>query len=162
MKRVLVLTLAIAGCGDPKFSKTWGSLESTVRGATAVEAQLLDNPYDSEMDRSKIEYDWWKWKVKGKPVVVDAATAKQLADALLDEKSYYRGPPKACMPMPGVRVQFVKGAQTVVVLFCLECSMIFVRGADHLGGDDYDPAKSGIVAAMKKIFPNNAAIQAYK
>lgn len=148
--------LLATGCGDPKFSKTWSPFEDTVRNATAVEAQLID------VASAKVESDWWKWKTKGEPVTVDPATARQLADALLDEKSYYRGPPKACKPMPGVRVRFTRGSEVVSILFCLECSTIMIKSGERGGGDDYDPAKSGIVAAMKKIFPDNADIQAFK
>jgi hypothetical protein len=134
-------------------------VKDTVRHATKVEVQLLDVPYKEGVDLKTIEHDWFKWKTKGQPVVLDAATAKQLADTLLDETAYYRGPPKACKPMPGVKTTFIRDKEVATILYCLECSTVFVQGG---GGDDYDPRKSAIVAVMKKAFPNEAAIQAFK
>jgi hypothetical protein len=58
-----------------------------------------------------------------------------------------------------VKTTFTRNKDVVTILYCLECSMVFIQGG---GADDYDPAKSAIVAVMKKVFPGEPAIQAIK
>jgi hypothetical protein len=162
MKKKAWVLILLAGCsGDAKFSKIWGDLRGTIGSPTKVEAYRIVMPEPKA--GAGLNMDYATWKVTAGPIVLDAPTAQQLGAILLDAKSYYRGPPKSCLPLPGVRLIFTDGRRTVTLLVCLECSIVMVSSSDgHGGGDDFDPAAPAIVAIMKKLFPKDPEIQAFK
>src|SRR3954469_12013382 len=145
MMRWAILALgALAGCGDARFGQVWSGSRDVLRNATKVEASLLVVPDGPSGKRGGLDY--WSWPRKGTPVVLDAATSKRVADLLLDEASYYRGPPKQCLPMPGVQLRFERGTSVVSVLLCLECRILAVRGpGGRTGMDDFDPAAPALL-----------------
>ena len=159
MRRLLpVALLALLGCGDARFGQVWSGSQDVLRNATRVEASLLVVP-DGPSGKPG-EPDYWSWPRKGAPVTLDAATAQRIKDLLLDEKSYYRGPPKKCLPMPGVQMRFDRGTSSASVLFCLECRILFVRGpGGQVGMDDFDPAAPALLEIVKKLFPADPVIQ---
>jgi len=168
--RSIVALLALAGCGDARMEQVWGGARSVLKSATKVEVTWLAVPDpsrnavlpgDKPGERPPApDMDYWHWADKSGPQSADAASARKLADILLDEKSYYRGPPKACLPMPGVRLKFIDEKRVATVLICFECRMLFVRGPDGAGGgDDFDPGAPALIAGLKAAFPSDAGIQ---
>jgi hypothetical protein len=159
--RAAVAVLALLGCGDARFGQVWSASRDVVQNATKVEASLLVVP-DGPAGKPG-ELDYWSWPRKGAPVTLDAATSKRVADLLLDEKSYYRGPPKQCLPMPGVQLRFERGTSVVSVLLCLECRILAVRGpGGQTAMDDFDPAAPAFLEIVKKLFPVDPVIQRLK
>lgn len=162
MRRILpVALLALLGCGDARFGQMWSGNQDVLRNATKVEAALLVVPDGPAGKPGALDY--WSWPRKGAPVALDAATAKRAADLLLDEASYYRGPPKACLPMPGVELRFERGTTVVRVLLCLECRILAVRGpGGRADMDDFDPAAPALLEIVKKLFPDDPVIRLLK
>jgi hypothetical protein len=162
MKRaVALLVLLLASCGDERFNTTWSGRRSIVQTPDRVEAFLLDRP--EPKPGGTADWNYWNWKPSTGAVTVDAATTKQLGELLLDEKNYYRGSPKACIPTPGVKMTFTRGSTAVTVLLCFECRMLMTRGGGAGDGiDDFDPMAPALVAIVRKLFPKDAGIQSLK
>jgi len=169
----ILALLALTGCGDARVDQVWSSSRSVLNSAATVElswlavpdlSRIAVNPGDKPAERPPApDMDYWHWADKSAPQSADATAARKLADVLLDEKSYYRGPPKACLPMPGVHLKFIDGKRVANVRICFECRMLFVRGPDGAGGgDDFDPGAAALIAALKAAFPKDAEIQALK
>jgi hypothetical protein len=159
--RAAVALLALIGCGDARFGQVWNGSRAVVENATKVEAALLVVP-DGPSGKPG-ELDYWSWPRKGAPAALDAATSKRVADLLLDEKSYYRGPPKKCLPMPGVELRFERGTAVASVLLCLECRILAVRGpGGQTALDDFDPAAPALLEIVKKLFPADPVIRLLK
>jgi hypothetical protein len=149
------------GCGDARFGQVWNGSQDVLRNATRVEASLLVVPDGASGQRGELDY--WSWPRKGAAVTVDAATSNRIADLLLDEASYYRGPPKKCLPMPGVQLRFERGTSVVSVLLCLECRILAVRGPGGRSDlDDFDPAAPALLEIVKTLFPKDPVIQSLK
>jgi len=160
-RRAAVALFALLGCGDARFDQVWSDSRDVVQNATKVEASLLAVP-DGPSGKPG-ELDYWSWPRRGGAVTVDSAAAKRLADLLLDEKSYYRGSPKQCLPMPGVQVRFERGTSVVSVLFCFECRILAVRGpGGRTGMDDFDSAAPALLEIVKKLFPDDPGIRLLK
>jgi hypothetical protein len=160
LRPVAILALLLtAGCGgDYRYGRVWSGSKAVVLNADKVEASLLVVP-DGPSGKPG-ELDYWSWPRKGAPVALDAAAAQRVKDLLLDEASYYRGPPKKCLPMPGVQLRFERGTSAVSVLLCLECRILAVRGPDgHVGMDDFDPAAPALLAIVQKLFPGDPVIR---
>jgi hypothetical protein len=162
LRRLLpVALLALLGCGDARFGQVWSGSQDVLRNATRVEASLLIVPDGPSGQRGELDY--WSWPRKGAAVTVDAATSKRIADLLLDEASYYRGPPKKCLPMPGVQLRFERGTSVVSVLLCLECRILAVRGPGGRSDlDDFDPVAPALLEIVKTLFPKDPVIQSLK
>ena len=157
MRKVLALLLLCGGCaGDARFNKVWSGLESTITSPTRVEAFRIT--------ASKPDMDYLKWAETAGPILLDGPTSKELAGILLDSKGYYRGPPKACIPTPGVKLRFTPANGTTVwVYLCFECRILIVyEGQSLRGSDDFDPAAPALAALVKKLFPKDPEIQALK
>jgi hypothetical protein len=163
VRRIVVLSLfSLLGCSDGPADRVWHRVSrGVIRSATTVEAYLIDVP--ERAPGKTVEHDWWKWPMKAGPVALDAATAKRLVDVFLDDASYYTGPPKACLPQPGVKYRFVRGTEVVTVLVCYECQQLMVQDPGGGGGSgDFDPAGPALVAIVKQLFPKDPGIQRLK
>lgn len=159
MKRLALWgVLALAGCSDGPSDKAFsGAARSIMNGATVVEAYRIQTPPQGERPT---ELDWWKWPMKSGPVTLDAATSANLTGFLLDDRTYYTGPPKACIPIPGVKFRFVRGAEAVSVLMCYECRQLMVSVTGGRGGSgDFDRAAPALEQIAKKLFPGDREIQ---
>ena len=161
----LLLVVFVVGCGDAKVDKVWGDSRGVMRSASKIEFSWLDVPHPKEEPPgskapSAMNFDYWSWGIKSGPLTADAAAAKLVADVLLDEKSYYHGPPKACLPMPGVMLRFIDSNRIVKILLCFECRMVMVRGpGGSESGGDFDPGAPALIAAVKAAFPKDADVQ---
>lgn len=170
MKKLSILVLlGLAGCGDPQFEKVWSESQGALKSATKVELAWLAVPGPpppvpgDQTPPKPPDMNYWSWSTKGMASVADAAAAKKIVDVLLDEKSYYRGPPKACLPMPGVKLHFIADKREVTVLICFECRTLFVKGPEgSQSADDFDPGAPALIAALKSAFPKDAGIQSLK
>ena len=78
----------------------------------------------------------------------------------LEDKNTYRHLKKACLPQPGVRLDFIRGDDRLSVLLCFECDMAmdFLNGS-YVGGGDFDDVRPALVGAVRPLFPNDAKIQ---
>jgi hypothetical protein len=110
---------------------------------------------DIHVGRSVDEYP-----IVGESVAIPALTTEQLI-ALLSQPE--RELAKACIPAPGVRLDFIRGSETLQVLLCFECKILIVyQDGKLVGGGDFDSSYVDLLRAVKAIFPNDPEIQALK
>lgn len=95
------------------------------------------------------------------PLVVPVSNAKQLSSILSDRNSYNWFSAKACIPRPGVRLDFIRGGNRLSVLLCFECDILqtFLDGKP-VGGEDFDNIRKGLVRIVRPLFPDDKVVQA--
>ena len=124
-----------------------------VQASTDVHAYRL-------ADAGYYQDDLADYERAGEPVRIPGTDRETLRDLLLDEGSYELEIAKGCEPVFGVGVSFVVGEQAVDVLFCFQCDILAVYQDGRVVGDeDFDPARTRLVALVKKFFPNDDVIQ---
>lgn len=95
----------------------------------------------------------------------DRALVAQLIDLLRRRESFDNGGSwdvvKLCSPRPGVGVQFADAGDTMDVLLCYECAVLWVVGPvhQHFGGD-FDRKGAEFVRWVKAAIPDDPAIRA--
>ena len=125
-----------------------------MRSATRVEAFRISAGHETN--------DFVTLPPSSGPVAVDADLAKQLAEILLDPKSFSDNP-KPCEPSPGIRVVWWKGSLEVHTVFCFECSELWFYSQEKRRDQrEFDPVEQRLAAIMKKIFPKDHDIQQLK
>lgn len=156
---VVVLSAGVAAAytvqGREDIPKLFGGSDGVqlVRQATSVRAYRVVGT--SEFHKSLDKYE-----MQGEPAEVSASQAKALQDLLLDHDSYKWNVAKSCLPIYGVRAQFLKGDQAVDVLFCFECNVLAVfRNGRFVAGEDFDPIRGPLLEIVKPLFPDDEAIQ---
>lgn len=129
---------------------------AALRSADRVEAFRLDNQAEAKSSPSASLLDY---PILAGPVKVSDADVQKLRHTLQDKKTY-RHLTKACLPQPGVRLDFIHGDDRLSILLCFECDMAmnFLNGS-YVGGGDFDDARPGLVGAVRSIFPNDPKIQ---
>jgi hypothetical protein len=130
---------------------------AALRSADHVEAYRIDNSGEAKSSPSARLADY---AVLAGPVAVSEADVEKLRGTL-DDKNTFRHLKKACLPQPGVRLDFIHGDDRLSVLLCFECDMAmnFLNGS-FVGGGDFDDARPALVAAVRSLFPNDPKIQA--
>lgn len=124
-----------------------------VRQATSVRAYRVVGT--AEFHKSLDKYE-----MRGDPVEVSKSQAEALRNLLLDHDSYKWDVAKSCLPIYGVRVQFLEGDRAVDVLFCFECNVLAVfRNGRFVAGEDFDPIRGPLLEIVKPLFPDDAVIQ---
>lgn len=97
------------------------------------------------------------------PLAVSQADVETLVTTLLDEKSYVWDAAKACIPQPGVRIDFIRGNDRLSVLLCFECNIVETYlNEKFAGGEDFDFAQPTLVRIVHTLFPNDPKIQSLK
>jgi hypothetical protein len=129
---------------------------TALRLSDHVEAYRIDNSDDAKSSPSAILADY---PVLAGPIAVTDSDVEKL-HGTLDDKNTYRHLKKACLPQPGVRLDFIHGDNRLSVLLCFECDMAmnFLNGS-FVGGGDFDDARPALVAAIRSLFPNDPKIQ---
>jgi hypothetical protein len=95
------------------------------------------------------------------PVAVFEEHAGELKKILTDPDIYYGGGVKACHFSPGVAIIYTTEKGSLDVLLCFGCDQIEIhQNGKRVGGKDFDKAREAIVAVVKKMFPDDAEIQA--
>jgi hypothetical protein len=156
MRRAALLLAVLSGCSKGPADKAFPSdARDVMRSATIVEAIRVHVPEGKDR-----QADWFAWTTKTGPVALDASRSKRLVDVLLDNATYYTGPPKACLPMPGVKYRFVQGTRSVAVMLCYECRQLFGRFSWGGGGfGDFDHGAPVLEEIAKQLFPSDGEIQ---
>ena len=93
------------------------------------------------------------------PVPVEAQIGAEIS-AILQKDIYEWNMAKGCEPIPGVAVEYTKGANKVLIFFCFECDILLTYlNGNRVSGEDFDRAHSSLAVLIKKIFPNDSEIQ---
>lgn len=159
---LVVLGIAmLASCSeqdvDPRVVGMFGGKKATetLSKPARVEAYRIEERQTTDKTVKAIG----SYPVISGPVEVDADAAEKLRRVLLDAGSYQWETAKGCKFQPGVVVRFA-GKQTVDVLFCFSCDEIVVLvDAKRVGGEDIDNVRGQLLAIVKKLFPEDKAIQ---
>jgi hypothetical protein len=142
----------------------FGSAENIaiVREATRVEAYRVVPPAGSKPVQDDISP--FDFKVAVGPKAVPEEMAKVLAESLLSPSTYRWWGMKECgYPVYGVKLSFFRGNDRVDVFFCFQCGDLAVtRDGKTFGAGDFYEMKRPFVKAVKKLFPNDAEIQAIR
>lgn len=99
------------------------------------------------------------YPVLSEPVAVDGQSRDELAAVLLDDRTYLWDVAKSCEFLPGVVLRY-KADPPVDVLLCFSCDELEVFiGGKKVGREDFDPRRRDLVRVVKRLFPDDAAIQ---
>jgi hypothetical protein len=159
MKRALLLAM-LAACGGPALTQHLLPLEEkdiVAMPETVHVWRLKDGPI-SPGGRKRLE--WQDWPTDGPMLRVDAGTARELSAILSDPGSFAPGPPRPSIPRPGLKVRFSRGVRAVVAMLSFDS-----RGATFYGTGqqaNFDPSAPALVRIIKRLFPDDAVIQALK
>jgi hypothetical protein len=154
----------LSACRGPdwRVSQLYGGATSidVLSAPQTVEAFRID-PAHGPKDASSPHVG--DFAVTAGPVVVGAEDVKELSAILLDPDTYDWLRAKGCDFTPGVGLRFLKDASRVELALCFECDelLIFRRG-QRIGMEDFDAARPRLVALVKRLFPDDAKIQALK
>jgi hypothetical protein len=157
----------VAACRGPdwRVSQLYGGGTSVdvLAKPQAVEAFRID-PDPRAKDPSDVKAPrLGEYRVTAGPVVLDAATTAELSSILLDPDTYDWQRAKGCDFTPGVGLRFVKDASRVEIALCFECDELMIwRMGRRVGMEDFDDARPRLVAVVKKLFPDDAKIQALR
>jgi hypothetical protein len=143
---------------EAELRRTFGGSAglAALRSADHVEAYRIDNSGEAKSTPSARLQDY---PIVAGPIAVADSDSQKLRDTLEDKNSYQHLK-KACLPQPGVRLDFVHGDDRLSVLLCFECDMAmnFLNGS-YVGGGDFDDARPALVGSVRRLFPNDAKIQ---
>jgi hypothetical protein len=130
---------------------------SVLKHPDRIDAFRIDKPKDRRIWSTAGLADY---PILNGPIVVSPPVAQQLIDTLQNRNSYLWNVRKACIPLPGVRLDFVRGSDRLSVLLCFECDMVenFLNGK-LVGGANTDNARSPLVREVKRLFPNDPIIR---
>ncbi len=96
-----------------------------------------------------------------RPVVLDAATTRQVHDMVTRPRSYDGGP-TACIFEPGLALRFHKGRDSVQMLICFLChEVLFQTASGRAIGHriHYDKDVLQLLPIARKAFPDNPGFQ---
>jgi hypothetical protein len=92
-------------------------------------------------------------------MAVDGLTGQSVSRALTNFDSYNWLNEKGGVPDYGVGLRFIKGTQTVDILWCAECDHLQVTYNGQSAEKDCDAARPALVRAVQTIFPNDSIIR---
>ena len=170
----LLLVTGLAGCaakgpsglvqrvetllgGPASAALLTGSAPSDSVVAFRIDGTAWHNAGDGEDTGERI----YHWPVLGGPFPVDPAVVTSVGAVLADDGTYDWDRAKACEFAPGVVLRYTAGTDVSEVLFCFSCDELEIyRNGARVGHEDFDAARAPLVAAMKRLFPDDAKIQA--
>jgi hypothetical protein len=145
--------------GDTDIQRLFGGSAGlqTFNHADRVAAYRIDKPADRD-----------KWAGAGLsdfpiingPIAVSKSDVEILTTTLQERDSYIWNDPKGCEPLPGVRLDFIRGDDRLSILICFECDMIinYLNGK-LVGGGDTEKVRPVLLRVAKSLFPDDATIQ---
>lgn len=159
----LVALLLLSGCGehDSRVVGLFGGEDalSVVLAPEDVQAFRIESPSVSN-DEEAAATEIGGYPVTAGPIDVDDSAAKELAVMLRNPGTYDWPSAKGCTFEPGVAVRFTGPSGTIDVLLCFSCDELkILRNGRIVGGEDFDNARPRLLAIVKRLFPDDAAIQ---
>jgi hypothetical protein len=144
--------------GDTEIQRIYGGSTglATLKYADRIEAYRIDKRADPNNWENVAVADF---PILKGPIAVGQANAEVLQHTLLDRNSYI-WMPKGCNPVPGVRIDFIRGDKHLTVFVCFECDMTTnVLNGKIVGGGNIDKARPTLVRIARALFPDDATIQ---
>jgi hypothetical protein len=143
----------------------FGSMDNlnAMKSATKVSAcRIEEPPVDTRGQRisadkflaNHVEREW---------IDVSPAQFDQIHELLSAPNRNFFGSSKECIPHYGVRVRFERDGETIDVNLCFACKQLaVVRDGEIVGEGDFDLVNRELVTISRKLFPDDAEIQALK
>jgi len=133
---------AMAALGAPDSPQAWRTTaEFAVKKGTETNGKLAD------------------YIILNGPVPVKESISKAIA-GLLKKDIYEWNMAMGCEPIPGVAIEYTKGADKLLIFFCFECDILLTYlNGKRVGGEDFDRIHRALANEVKKILPNDPAIQ---
>ena len=157
----LVLGLIYIAVGRWQVTRLFGGCENlrVLRDATSVEAYRLAPPIGKNPQQERTAPSGFQ--VVSPPVLVPQDLAASLAARLTSPSSYRFSIGKECgYPDYGVKLSFTKDGQKVEVFLCFHCrELAVVKDGVTMGEADFDRAAAELIAATKRLFPDDEPIQ---
>jgi hypothetical protein len=157
----LVLGLIYIAVGRWQVARLFGGGENlrTLRDATSVEAYRLAPPDVKSPRQERTEPS--EFQIVSPPAPVPPDLAAALAERLTSPSSYRFSIGKECgYPDYGVKLSFTRDSQSVDVFLCFHCrDLAVVKDGVTTGAADFDRAAVELIAAAKKLFPDDEQIQ---
>jgi hypothetical protein len=125
--------------------------------ADRVEAYRIDMPADRNTWSTAGLADY---PILKGPLPVSPSDIETILTTFGDRESYDWQKRKACIFVPGVRLDFVRSDDRLSVLICFDCDMItsYLNGK-IVGGSNTDKCRPALVRLAKSLFPDDAKIQ---
>jgi hypothetical protein len=145
--------------GNADLRRIFGGVNglATLKHADRIEAYRIKTPDNgiNWNDASLLSFP----TLNG-PVSVSQIDAQTLVATLTDRNSYYWNARNGCIPVPAVRLDFVRGNDRLSVLLCFECDMLENFYNDKfVGGQNFDNVRPTLVQIVHKLFPDDPRIQ---
>ena len=133
---------AMAALGAPDSTQAWRTTaEFAVKKGTETKGKLAD------------------YVILNGPVPVNEKISTAIAE-LVKKDIYEWNMAKGCEPIPGVAIEYTKGTDKLLIFFCFECDILLTYlNSKRVGGEDFDRIHRALANEVKKIFPNDPAIQ---
>ena len=133
---------AMAALRAPDSTQAWRTTaEFAVKEGTETKGKLAD------------------YVILNGPVPVKESISTAIA-GLLKKDIYEWNMAKGCEPIPGVAIEYTKGGDKLLIFFCFECDILLTYlNGKRVGGEDFDRIHRALANEVKKIFPNDPAIQ---
>jgi hypothetical protein len=154
---IIAVALAIVARPEPLREVFSNTGLTVLSDAERVDAYLLGRlPGNINWQRAVVT----DYPPLGRPTTATDAQTKMLQSTLLDENNFEFGIAKACVFEPGVRMDFIRGADKLQILICFECDSLqsFLNGLP-VGGEDFDTGRPELVRMVKTLFPDDPGIR---
>ena len=94
------------------------------------------------------------------PHRIDERTQTEIVGLLLDSATYDFQMAKSYEFVPGVVVRFDLPGKSLDVVICFSCDELQIQvNGQRVGHEDFDNARGRLLAAVKRLLPEDAAIQ---
>ena len=154
--------VALGGCAGPDWRGVQiyggaGSIEILTHPAKAEAFRI--EPRSARPDEERLG----DYPVVRGPVTLSAEDTAALSALLLDPDTYDWHSAKGCEFRPGVGLRLHREASRVEIALCFECDeLVIYRYGRRVGVEDFDSARLRLVALVRRLFPEDAEIQALK
>jgi hypothetical protein len=119
-----------------------------------------DEPQSQAVTSDKPQ-DIYGYPVVSSAVPIDDVSRANLSKVFSDPGTYLWDVAKACEFLPGVALRFAGSNVRVDILICFSCDELEIyRNGERVGHEDFDPRRSDLLGVVKKLFPEDEAIQA--
>ena len=142
---------------------------SILQGATRVETfRLIDGPYDDYAKAGTSGNEITDYPIISQGQIVGRAFAANLAQAVLDPRTYASMNDVSCEINPGVAFRAWRGRECVEVILCYHCHQMLVTTKDaqghmtHSAYTEFYLNKPAFLALAKEAFPGDKEIQSLK
>ena len=166
MVYLLLLVLFASGCRrggtDWRILKLYGGTTSVelLRHAPKVQAFRLAPPGAAPKPG---EVHAGPYVASAAPVEIPVDVVAELSAILVDPETYDWRRVKRDAFRPQVGLWFVRGAYILEIALDLETAQITAyAGEQPMGAEDFDAARPRLLALVKRVFPNDAAIQSLR